>query len=65
MPTIAEKWMKQGEERGIEKGIEKKAIEDALSFHHLGVSTEIISKATGLSMKRLEEIFKEEKEKFQ
>jgi predicted transposase/invertase (TIGR01784 family) len=63
MPTIAERWIQEGIEKGIERGKTEgkleKAIEDALSFHRFGVSTEIISKATGLSMEKLEELFKE------
>jgi predicted transposase/invertase (TIGR01784 family) len=60
MPTIAERWIQEGIEKGIEKGEHKAKLEDAISFHRLGVSTEIISKATGLSIESLEEIFKKE-----
>jgi predicted transposase/invertase (TIGR01784 family) len=65
MPTIAERWIQEGIEKGIEKGKLEKAIEDAINLHRLGVSAEIISKATGFSMERLEEIFKEEKGEIQ
>ena len=65
MPTIAERWIQEGIEKGKTEGKIEGKIEDALSFHRLGVSAQIISKATGLSMERLEEIFKEEKGEIQ
>ncbi|MCR1159629.1 hypothetical protein [Clostridium botulinum] len=44
------------EKRGIEKGIEKKAIEDAIGFLRLGVSEEIVSKGTGLPIEKVKEL---------
>ncbi|WP_252248809.1 hypothetical protein [Clostridium sp. ZBS20] len=44
------------EKRGIEKGIEKKAIEDAIGFLRLGVSEEIVSKGTGLPIEKVREL---------
>ncbi|UZP03283.1 hypothetical protein JW813_16465 [Clostridium botulinum] len=44
------------EKRGIEKGIEKKAIEDAIGFFRLGVSEEIVSKGTGLPIEKVKEL---------
>ncbi len=44
------------EKRGIEKGIEKKAIEDAIGFLRLGVSGEIVSKGTGLPIEKVREL---------
>ncbi|WP_261783054.1 hypothetical protein [Clostridium botulinum] len=46
------------EKRGIEKGMEKKAIEDAIGFLRLGVSEEIVSKGTGLPIERVIELRK-------
>jgi predicted transposase/invertase (TIGR01784 family) len=43
-----EKGIAQGIEKGIERGIREKALEDARKFKELGVSLDIISKATGL-----------------
>ncbi len=43
-------------EKGIEKGIEKGKLEDARNFKKLGVSSDIISKATGLSIKEIEKL---------
>ncbi|WP_252242028.1 hypothetical protein [Clostridium sp. ZBS18] len=44
------------EKRGIEKGMEKKAIEDAIGFLRLGVSEEIVSKGTGLPIEKVREL---------
>ncbi|WP_252236787.1 hypothetical protein [Clostridium sp. CH2] len=44
------------EKRGIERGIEKKAIEDAIGFLRLGVSEEIVSKGTGLPIEKVREL---------
>ncbi len=44
------------EEKGIEKGIEQKAIEDAKRFKALGVDIAIIAEATGLSKEQIEKL---------
>nr|WP_309244965.1 Rpn family recombination-promoting nuclease/putative transposase [Clostridium tagluense] len=54
--------IKAAEERGIEKGIEKgenrKAIENATNFLKLGISEEIVAKGTGIPIEKIIEIKK-------
>ena len=59
MPTIAEKWVQEG----IEKGIEKGKIEAAEKMISRGMSNADVRDITGLSVKRIEEIRKRVKEK--
>ena len=53
-----EKGMAEGMEKGIEKGIEKGMVEErhliALNMKKQGVSFELISQCTGLSIKEIE-----------
>lgn len=44
------------EKRGTEKGMEKKAIEDAIGFLRLEASEEIVSKGTGLPIEKVREL---------
>ena len=44
-----EKGMQEGREDGIKEGMAKSKLEDAQNLKRLGVSTDIIAKATGLS----------------
>jgi predicted transposase/invertase (TIGR01784 family) len=52
MPTIAEKWF----EDGVEKGIEKGKIEDAVKMIEMGMSDDDINKITGLNRERIKEL---------
>jgi len=45
-----EKGIEEGMKKGIEKGIEKGKLDAAENFLRLGVSPDVVSKATGLSM---------------
>ncbi len=64
LETYAEKLRNEGIERGIERGIEKGIergikkgkLEDARNLKNLGVSSAIISKATGLSAEEIEKL---------
>jgi predicted transposase/invertase (TIGR01784 family) len=64
MPTLAERWKKEGMEKGIEKGMQKgmkegmKAgkLETARELLKNGVSIDIIAKSTGFSKKELEKL---------
>ena len=44
-----EEGIKEGREEGIKEGMAKSKLEDAQNLKRLGVSTDIIAKATGLS----------------
>lgn len=48
--------LEQGLEQGREQGLRAKALEDARNLKHLGVSLEIIAKATGLSHEEIEQV---------
>jgi predicted transposase/invertase (TIGR01784 family) len=48
----------KAEEKGIEKGERKKAIETAINFYKLGLTVDQIAKGTGLDKKTLKEILK-------
>jgi predicted transposase/invertase (TIGR01784 family) len=52
--TTAEKLMKQGEERGLEKGVLAKAREDAQRMLDEGLDIELIIRVTGLSREEVE-----------
>ena len=47
---------KEGLKEGIEQGKKEKALEDAKNFKTLGVSIDIISKATGLDKNTVEDL---------
>ncbi|MBO5014707.1 MAG: hypothetical protein J6C92_02735, partial [Bacteroidaceae bacterium] len=51
-----EKGMAQGIEKGIEKGRTEGFIEAARNMKSLGISTELIIKATGLTAEEIENI---------
>ena len=51
-----EKGMAQGIEKGIEKGRTEGFIEVARNMKSLGISTELIIKATGLTAEEIENI---------
>ena len=51
-----EKGMEKGLEKGIAQGLEKGKIETARNFKRLGVSTEIIMQATGLSEEEIQQL---------
>jgi predicted transposase/invertase (TIGR01784 family) len=63
MPTIAEKWIQEGEvkgmEKGIEKGIEKAKVEDAQKMLAKGMSITDIHDITGLSMQKIQSLHQE------
>ena len=50
------KGMEKGLEKGIEQGLEKGKIETARNFKRLGVSTDIIMQATGLSEEEIQQL---------
>lgn len=47
------------EEKGIEKGENRRALKDALNFLKLGVSEEIVAQGTGISIEIVRELKKE------
>ena len=49
-----EKGMKEGMEKGMKEGMEKGKLEDAQNLKRLGVSVDIIAKATGLKVDEIE-----------
>ena len=61
--VVEERGIERGIEKGIEKGIEtgenKRALKDAMNFLKLGVSVEIVSQGTGLSIDIIRELKKE------
>ena len=57
MTTIAEKWIQEG----IEKGIEKGKIEDAKKMLQLGLNIEQIIEITGLSRDKIENLMENKK----
>ena len=46
--------VKEGEERGIRKGIKEGAVQTARGFKAEGISFDIISKCTGLTIEEVE-----------
>ena len=50
--------LKEGEEQGIEKGMEKKEVEFVLNLHANGFQIEEISKLTKISFEKVKEIIK-------
>lgn len=48
--------LEEGLAKGIEEGEKKKNLENARNFKMLGVSTDIIMKATGLSQNEIEQL---------
>jgi predicted transposase/invertase (TIGR01784 family) len=59
MPTIAEKWLQEG----IEKGIEKNQIEIVHKMAENGMGNTGIRKITGLSLAKIEQILRQVKKK--
>jgi predicted transposase/invertase (TIGR01784 family) len=63
MPSLAQRWVEEGKKRGIkigiEKGIEKDKIDVCKNALNSGISPEVVSKITGLSLKKILEIKKE------
>ena len=49
-------YMMESEERGLERGMEKGKIETARNLKRLGVSTDIIWQATGLSEEEIQQL---------
>ncbi|MFT5917169.1 MAG: putative transposase/invertase (TIGR01784 family) [Flammeovirgaceae bacterium] len=56
--SVTQTALMEGEEKGIEKGMEKKEIEFVLSLHKNGFETSKISQLTNLSLERIEEIIR-------
>lgn len=50
------KGLEEGLAKGLEEGEKKKNLENARNFKMLGVSTDIIMKATGLSQNEIEQL---------
>ncbi|MBZ9617029.1 hypothetical protein [Clostridium estertheticum] len=50
--------IKSAEEKGIEKGENRKALENAINFLKLGISEEIAAKGTGIPIEKIIEIKK-------
>ncbi|MCB2308789.1 hypothetical protein LGL08_19815 [Clostridium estertheticum] len=50
--------IKSAEEKGIEKGENRKALENAINFLKLGISEEIVAKGTGIPIEKIIEIKK-------
>lgn len=48
--------LKQGEEKGMEKGIRQARIENAINFKKAGVPVETIAQCTGLTVQEVEEL---------
>ncbi len=61
MQTIAEQLISEGMEKGIEKGMEKRNTEIALSSLSIGLPVETITKLTGLSTEKIEQLKQENK----
>ncbi|MGE5340948.1 MAG: hypothetical protein ACM3SY_05635 [Candidatus Omnitrophota bacterium] len=55
MATIAEQWMKEG----MEKGIEKAKQEVILNSLHAGLSIDLISEITGISIEKIQEFLEQ------
>ena len=51
-----EQGINQGISQGIEQGIEQKALETAKKMLENGISLEIITQCTGLSLEKLEDL---------
>ena len=60
MQDRVENAMREGREKGMregmKEGVAKGKLEDAQNLKHLGVSMDIIAKATGLSMEDIEKL---------
>ena len=48
--------LKEGHEKGIAEGEQRKNLENARNFKALGVSVDIIMKATGLTIEEIEKL---------
>ena len=60
MSYAEEKGIKQGIKQGIEQGAKNEKIEIAKKLIQNGLDNELISKSTGLSIKEVKEIRKEQ-----
>ena len=49
----------EGREKGLEEGINQKAVEDAFAFYKNGVSIEIIAKSLNMSINEVKQILKQ------
>ncbi|HPY15675.1 MAG TPA: hypothetical protein PLI61_12345 [bacterium] len=62
MPLLAQKWLKQGREKGMAEGIQKgafaKAVETCKKLLSAGLNIDLISKVTDLSFEKVIEIQK-------
>lgn len=56
LQELREEYIKEGIEQGIAQGSEEKALEDAENLKRLGVSIDIICKATGLDKETVEKL---------
>ena len=58
MPTMAEKWLQEGMEKGRAEGLEKGKLETAAMLLKMGMSVEKIREATGLDIEKIEALCK-------
>ena len=56
MMESEERGLERGMEKGLKKGMEEGKIETARNFKRLGVSTDIIRQATGLSEEEIQQL---------
>ena len=68
MPTLAQRWVEQGEERGVEKGVEQgvktgikegkkiEKVEIAKRLIKRGIDLNIIAESTGLPREEIDEL---------
>ncbi len=54
MPTLAQRWVEQGEQKGIQKGRVEGLLETAKKMKKDNLPIEMILKYTGLSSKEIE-----------
>ena len=59
MPSLAQRWVEEGKEKGIKIGIEKDKIDVCRNALKSGISPETVSKITGLPLKKVLEIKQE------
>ena len=64
MPTLAQRWVKQGEERGVKKGVKTgfnqgkkiEKVEIAKKLIKRGIDLNIIAESTGLPREEIDEL---------